>query len=60
MGKYGRGAARVLHVDLSTGRSWTEETVEKYKDYLGGTGIGYKAVWDEVSAGTMSHDPGNR
>ena len=60
MVKYGGWAGKVLHVDLSTGRSWTEDTVEKYKDYLGGTGIGYKVMWDEVSAGTKPHDPDNR
>jgi len=50
----------VLRVDLSTGRTWTEDTVEKYKDYLGGTGIGYKVMWDEVPAGTKPYDPDNR
>ena len=44
MPKYGGWAGKVLHVDLSTGRTWTEDTVEKYKDFLGGTGIGYKVM----------------
>jgi aldehyde:ferredoxin oxidoreductase len=60
MAKYGGWAGKVLRVDLSTGRTWCEETVEKYKDYLGGTGIGYKVMWDEVSAGTKPYDPDNR
>jgi len=60
MAKYGGWAGKVLHVDLSTGRTWTEDTVEKYKDYLGGTGIGYKVMWDEVPAGTKPYDPDNR
>ena len=60
MAKYGGWAGKVLHVDLSTGRTWIEDTVEKYKDYLGGTGIGYKIMWDEVPAGTKPHDPDNR
>jgi aldehyde:ferredoxin oxidoreductase len=60
MAKYGGWAGKVLHVDLSTGRIWTEDTVEKYKDYLGGTGIGYKVMWDEVPAGTNPYDPANR
>lgn len=60
MAKYGGWAGKVLHVDLSTGRTWTEDTVEKYRDYLGGTGIGYKVMWDEVPAGTKPYDPDNR
>ena len=58
--KYGGWAGKVLHVDLSTGRIWIEETVEKYKDYLGGTGIGYRVMWDEVPTGTKPFDPDNR
>lgn len=57
---YGGWAGKVLHVDLSTGNTWTEDTVGKYKDYLGGTGIGYKVMWDEVPAGTGPYDPANR
>ena len=60
MVKYGGWAGKVLRVDLSTGRIWTEDTIEKYKDYLGGTGVGYKVMWDEVPAGTKPHDPENR
>jgi len=59
MVKYGGWAGKVLRVDLSTGRTWTEDTVEKYKDYLGGTGIGYKVMWDEVPPGTKPHDADN-
>ncbi len=59
MSGYGGWAGKVLHVDLSTGRSWTEDTIERYKDYLGGTGIGYKVLWDEVPAGTKPYDPEN-
>jgi len=60
MAGYGGWAGKVLRVDLSTRRSWTEDTLEKYKDYVGGTGIGYKVIWDEVPAGTTPHDPENR
>ncbi len=60
MAKYGGWAGKVLHVDLSTGRIWPEDTVEKYKDDLGGTGIGYQVMWDEVPAGTKPYDPDNR
>lgn len=56
---YGGWAGKVLRVDLSTGRILTEDTIELYKDYLGGTGIGYKVMWDEVPAGVMPYDPEN-
>jgi aldehyde:ferredoxin oxidoreductase len=60
MSKYGGWAGKVLRVDLSTGRTSTEDTIEKYKDYLGGTGIGYKVIWDEVPAGTGAFDTANK
>ena len=60
MPKYGGWAGKVLRVDLSNGRISTENTIEKYKDYLGGTGIGYKVIWDEVPTGTKSFDPANK
>ena len=36
----GGWAGKVLRVDLSTGRITTEETAEKYRDVVGGTGVG--------------------
>jgi aldehyde:ferredoxin oxidoreductase len=60
MAQYGGWAGRTLHVDLSTGRTRTEDTVEKYKDFLGGTGIGYKIMWDEVPPVTRPYDPENK
>jgi aldehyde:ferredoxin oxidoreductase len=60
MAKFGGWAGKVLRVNLSTGKIWTEDTIEKYKDYLGGTGIGYKVLWDETTPETKPFDPGNR
>jgi aldehyde:ferredoxin oxidoreductase len=60
MSGYGGWTGKTLRVDLSTGRIWTEDTVERYRDYLGGTGIGYKVMWDEVPAGVKPYDPENR
>jgi len=57
---YGGWAGKVLRVDLSTGRIQCEDTIERYKDYLGGTGIGYRVMWDEVPAGVKPYDPENR
>ena len=56
----GGWAGKVLRVDLSTGRITTEETADKYRDVVGGTGIGYKVLWDEVPAGTRPFDPANK
>jgi aldehyde:ferredoxin oxidoreductase len=60
MAKYGGWAGKVLRVDLSTGRISFEDTVEKFKDFLGGTGIGYKVIWEEVPTGTEPFDPANK
>jgi aldehyde:ferredoxin oxidoreductase len=60
MAKYGGWAGKTLRVDLSTGKISIEDTIEKYKDYLGGTGIGYKVIWDEVPAGTKPFEPENK
>ncbi|MDQ1238445.1 MAG: hypothetical protein QG577_630 [Thermodesulfobacteriota bacterium] len=60
MAKPGGWAGKVLRVDLSTGRIFTEDTIEKYRDFLGGTGIGYRVIWDEVPAGTKAFEPSNR
>lgn len=53
-------AGIVLRVDLSTGKITREETLEKYREVLGGTGIGYKVFWDEVPAGTGPFDAANK
>jgi len=51
---------KVLRIDLTTGKTSSEDTIAKYKDYIGGTGLGYKVLWDEVPAGTKAWDPANR
>lgn len=60
MSRYGGWAGKVLRVDLSSGRISREDTVEKYKDFLGGTGIGYKVMWDEVPSGTGAFHEANK
>ena len=51
---------KVLRVDLTTGKTSSEDTLAKYKDVIGGSGIGYKVLWDEVPVGTKPWDPENR
>lgn len=53
-------AGKVLRVDLSTGKIGFEDTLEKYRDVLGGTGVGYRVLWDEVPAGTAPFDAANK
>jgi aldehyde:ferredoxin oxidoreductase len=53
-------AGKVLRIDLTTGKVSSEDTLAKYKDYIGGSGLAYKVIWDEVPAGTKPLDPENR
>ena len=55
----GGWTGKVLRVDLTTG-AITKESTDKYKPYLGGTGLAYKVLWDEVPPGTKAWDPANR
>ena len=47
-------------MNLSTGAISAEDTIERFQDVLGGTGIGYRVLWDEVPAGTAPFDPANK
>ena len=58
--KYGGWAGQVLRVDLSTGAVSKESTIERYMDVIGGTGIGYKVLWEETGADVQPFDPANK
>jgi aldehyde:ferredoxin oxidoreductase len=60
MAAYGGWTGKTLRVNLTTGKTTVEDTIAKYKDYLGGTGVGYKVLWDEVPAGTKAFDEANK
>src|SRR5512142_667193 len=60
MANFGGWTGKTLRVNLSTGKIAAEDTIAKYKDYLGGTGVGYKVLWDEVPAGTKAFDEANK
>ncbi|MDK2925582.1 MAG: hypothetical protein PWQ41_1356 [Bacillota bacterium] len=49
----------VLRVDLTTGKVSKEPTA-KYIDFIGGLGLGWKVMWDEVPAKVKPFDPENR
>ena len=53
-------AGKVLRIDLSAGKISVEDTVERYRDVLGGTGLGYQVIWEEVPAGVAPFDVRNK
>ncbi|MFP4268179.1 MAG: aldehyde ferredoxin oxidoreductase [Spirochaetaceae bacterium] len=59
MATQGGWAGKILRVNLSNGKISNEDT-EKYADYIGGMGLGYKVMWDEVPAGTEAYDQENK
>ena len=58
--KVGGWAGKILHVDLSSGKTWTEPSVEYGRKYIGGRGIAARIGWDEIPPGTGAFDPENR
>jgi aldehyde:ferredoxin oxidoreductase len=53
-------AGRVLHVDLSTGKTYTEPLNEDYaKKYIGGIGLGMRLWLDNSKAGVDPFSPEN-
>jgi len=60
MADFGGWTGKTLRVNLSTGKISTEDTIARYKDFLGGTGVGYKVLWDEVPAKTGTFDEANK
>ena len=59
MANIGGWTGKILRVNLTNGDIKIEDTM-KYKDYIGGMGIGYKVMWDEVPAGTKAFDEENK
>lgn len=51
---------KTLRVNLSTGKISSEPTLDRFKDYIGGVGVGLKVIWDEVPAGTGAFDEANK
>jgi aldehyde:ferredoxin oxidoreductase len=58
--KYGGYTGQGMRVNLTTGKVTLEDTIERYLDYVGGTGLGYKVIWDEVPPGTDPLSPENK
>ncbi len=55
----GGWTGKILRVNLTNGKISTEDT-SKYYDFIGGMGIGYKVLFDEVPQGTKPYDPENK
>jgi aldehyde:ferredoxin oxidoreductase len=52
---------RLLRVNLTTGKVWTQEwTPEEMREYLGGVGLGAKILYDEVGPRAHWDHPDNR
>ncbi len=56
----GGWAGKLLRVDLTSGKLWTEPSIEYGEKYIGGRGLGARIGWDEIPAGTGPFDPENR
>ncbi len=53
-------AGKILRVDLTGRRYWTEPTGKYAERFIGGIGIGYKVFWDEVGTEVGAFDGENR
>jgi aldehyde:ferredoxin oxidoreductase len=60
-GHPGGYAGKLLRVDLSSGRTWSQPwTPEDMRFYLGGVGLGAKILWEEVPPEAGWDHPDNR
>ena len=54
-------AGRILRIDLTSERIWTESMApEDYRHYLGAVGVGTKILWEEVPPEVTWDHPENR
>src|SRR5215467_12572451 len=53
-------AGKLLRVNLTTGKIWTEPWAEHMRDYLGGVGLGAKILYEEVGPKVHWDHPDNR
>jgi aldehyde:ferredoxin oxidoreductase len=51
---------KILKVDLTSGAISEESTIPKYEKFVGGSGIGFRVIWDEVSPEAGAFDAENR
>ena len=58
-GNYG-WAGKILRVDLTSGETWTDDTAKYVPKFIGGIGLGWKIMWEEVGPDIRAFDPENR
>ena len=58
--KVGGWVGKNLRVDLSTGKIWTEPSLELGQRYIGARGVAARIAWEEIPPGTGPFDPENR
>jgi aldehyde:ferredoxin oxidoreductase len=51
---------RILRIDLTSERIWSEDTGRYSRDYIGGVGIVARILWNEVPPGVRPFDPENK
>jgi len=51
---------KLLRVNLTNGNISVEDSMEYNKDLVGGAGLGYKVIFDEVPQGTKALDEANK
>ena len=56
----GGWAGKILRVDLTDGRVWTEPSVDLGRQYLGARGVAARLAWEEIPPGVGPFDPENR
>ena len=60
-GVAGGFAGKILRVNLTTGKVWTDQPSERdYREYLGGVGLGAKIIYEEVPPEVGWDHPENR
>jgi aldehyde:ferredoxin oxidoreductase len=53
-------AGKILRVNLSNGKIWTESTSKYAKEWLGASGIAVKILYDELRSWVTPYEPANR
>ena len=56
----GGWAGKILRVDLDSGKTWTQASIEYGQKYIGARGVAARIAWDEIPPGTGAFDPENR
>ena len=53
-------SGKILHIDLTTRKTWTESKPEAwYKTYIGGVSMASRLCWENIEVGCDPLSPGN-